>query len=112
MLQTGEIKIKFHNCHLHGTQNKYRTICLTENNARVYVKEHQLIFFLNLNNPTSRSRPMSELKKLEISHICHRKNCVNIEHLSQEPHAINMARKTCKQNKKCIGHGVLKDCII
>ena len=47
-----------------------------------------------------------------ISHLCHNKICLNIEHLSFEPGHVNIRRNTCKSNNKCFGHDNYADCII
>lgn len=47
----------------------------------------------------------------DISHRCHEKLCVNPDHLSHEPHSINLRRRACKQQTQCRGHGQYKSCI-
>jgi len=39
--------------------------------------------------------------KVEISHICHKVDCVNPAHLVLEPHAVNMERLACKNDRVC-----------
>ena len=48
---------------------------------------------------------------LEVSHLCHMPLCVNIEHLSLEPHNVNTERQKCKNRGECCGHGVYNDCL-
>ena len=49
----------------------------------------------------------------ETSHLCHNKLCVNIDHLSLEPHSVNTQRRACVTNGRCIGHGApYKNCIL
>ena len=43
-------------------------------------------------------------KGYEISHLCHNKRCVNYEHLSYEPKAVNAARNQCCHSRVCITH--------
>lgn len=39
--------------------------------------------------------------KVECSHICHNKLCVNVNHIVLEPHAINLDRLHCKNQGLC-----------
>ena len=48
---------------------------------------------------------------LHVSHLCHRKICVNFEHLSLEPASINNSRKTCLDKQQCTGHDSYAKCI-
>ena len=50
--------------------------------------------------------------RLEISHRCHNKLCVNYQHLSQETRSTNGHRNTCKTSGTCSGHGHFQDCIL
>lgn len=51
----------------------------------------------------------------EMSHLCHNKKCLCINHLNYEPRTINQQRKTCNDsslvNKICVGHGDYPNCI-
>ena len=47
----------------------------------------------------------------DISHICHNKMCINLAHLTREPHHINMARKQCCGTGICFGHNEQPNCI-
>ena len=40
-----------------------------------------------------KQRDLPELK--EISHLCDDKRCINVNHMNEEPHKINMGRKGC-----------------
>lgn len=46
-----------------------------------------------------------------VSHLCHYKKCMNIQHLSLEPGEINVQRNSCRQSKTCCGHDGFKNCI-
>ena len=48
----------------------------------------------------------------EISHLCHNKNCIQIEHLQLEPKSVNMSRKMCVSGRQCIGHGQYPPCLL
>ena len=40
-------------------------------------------------------------REMDVSHICHNPLCVNIEHLTKEPHIINMHRIECANVNFC-----------
>lgn len=42
-----------------------------------------------------------EGRALDVSHICHKANCINPEHLVLEVHNTNMDRITCKLQNTC-----------
>ena len=54
---------------------------------------------------------------VEASHLCHTKGCINPDHLSAEPHGINMNRIACYNETKvrghhmCFGHGAYPSCL-
>lgn len=48
---------------------------------------------------------------MHVSHRCHEKFCVRIDHLSYEPANINQIRKQCDNNKVCITHPGYENCI-
>ena len=48
----------------------------------------------------------------DVSHLCHRKDCVNPAHLVIEPHLVNCeSRDACSPYKICQGHIGRPDCI-
>ena len=49
---------------------------------------------------------------MRLSHLCHVKFCVNLEHLIIEPLATNIQRNGCRGNHKCVGHGNSPDCLL
>lgn len=49
--------------------------------------------------------------KHDISHLCHEPLCVEISHLSSEPHSINNNRQHCKNIGRCLGHSGYAPCI-
>ena len=53
-----------------------------------------------------------KLPKLQASHLCHVKNCINTAHLSLESNVINQQRKRCVFLNKCQGHPGYAACII
>jgi hypothetical protein len=38
---------------------------------------------------------------LDISHVCHKKLCVNPDHLSHEEHVVNVDREICRRKGQC-----------
>lgn len=66
---------------------------------------HQIVYSLNFGIPLDRERH-------DVSHKCHNRLCVNIDHLSYEPRAINVNRNTCKEEHHCRGHGQFRQCIL
>jgi hypothetical protein len=52
---------------------------------------------------------------IDLSHICHNRDCAEFTHLIWEPHLINLLRNYCKALKQCCGHFIgnirLPDCI-
>ena len=47
-----------------------------------------------------------------VSHLCHNKICVNFDHLVYEPSCINMQRKQCVSQGKCVNHGKYETCLL
>ena len=48
----------------------------------------------------------------DVSHLCHNTLCLNPNHLSLEPHAINNNRQRCKIERTCLHHNNYADCIV
>ena len=73
-----------------------KTIRLSNNKTRkIQLPIFHVVYFLSLSNP---SPPR---KGFEFSHRCHKTKCVKLDHLSLEPHSINLHRKTCKKLRFC-----------
>ena len=47
----------------------------------------------------------------DASHLCHNKTCINAEHLTLEPRALNCQRRRCKRLNVCQKHHGYPDCI-
>ena len=108
LYENDEIIITRSGCHIHKksakSTNDYKTVELSN---KIYVKEHQLIFFLYYHECSNQTQ--------EISHLCNNKKCINIRHLSLEPHCVNMQRKSCHSTgpralRACKGHFPYNDC--
>lgn len=65
---------------------------------------HRLIYFLGNNCHFSNSA-------YHVSHRCHTKLCIKLEHLSLEPSEINNERNLCRPNRTCKGHDGYENCI-
>ncbi len=48
----------------------------------------------------------------DISHLCGNSLCMQISHLSLEPHFVNCQRKTCHEFHVCHGHGDYAKCLL
>lgn len=83
----------------------YPSLRVTFRGRRIRLRVHRLTFYL-LNN----AEPLN--CSMHVSHLCHEKLCINIEHLSYEPNAINCQRNLCYEENKCFGHQGYKHCII
>ena len=46
----------------------------------------------------------------DVSHTCHRKDCVSGEHLVYEPKSVNAQRRSCVLLRRCFGHAPSSDC--
>lgn len=95
-------------CHLwYGDSNQdgYGIIRPLFRNKKQTFTVHRLQYFLA--NNCKFSNP-----NYHVSHLCHNKKCINIEHLSFEPAEINVARNHCKRTKTCYGHDGFKNCIL
>lgn len=53
---------------------------------------------------------LSDIKGFDVSHICHNSLCITFQHLSLEPHAVNIQRKNCVSEKRCTSHSPYRDC--
>ena len=69
------------------------------------VRVHRLQYFLKNNCPQM-------FTAVHVSHLCHVKGCINIEHLSYETAAVNRCRNECFKNGECQGHRGYAKCIL
>ncbi|PJE77853.1 hypothetical protein CI610_03218 [invertebrate metagenome] len=49
---------------------------------------------------------------LDCSHLCHNSLCINVDHISLEPHFINNNRQYCLNSNICHGHVGFRDCLL
>ena len=62
---------------------------------------HRLMYWLAGGTPTA-----------QISHLCHNKRCVRLEHLRDESAELNSMRNTCNKEKFCKGHTDAPPCMV
>ena len=51
-------------------------------------------------------------KPPNVSHSCHSKLCVEVEHLVYEPSVVNAQRRSCVTFARCCGHSPYPDCML
>lgn len=92
------------------TQNGYGVVrkCIDGHTFRLYAHRVALLYATSMTAlPDGR----------QCSHLCHKKLCVNIAHLSVEPQSVNNNRNQCKNERVCSRNHVdsdgsfLPDCI-
>ena len=103
--QNNIIKDQF-NCHIwQKAKNSggYGVIKLSEKGRSRTVLLHLLIYYLRKGQIPSEEE--------NVSHLCHKTLCINIDHLTVEPHRVNCQRSTCNEKKECLGHDPYPSCI-
>ena len=65
---------------------------------------HQVVYALN--SGTALNLPLHD-----VSHRCHNRLCVNMDHLSYEPKVVNAQRNPCRELNQCRGHLPFLPCI-
>jgi len=66
----------------------------------VFLRVHRLVFMLHTGT-TMLPTHNNDGQLMDVSHICHHPACCNFDHLSYEPHVINMDRLTCQGLNTC-----------
>ena len=122
LYRDNEIRIGANGCHfvLNNRDDYPPVITLTfkskTDGEKVKTQVRLHILFYYLETGLVPDREIRETK-LEMSHICSKSACVNVQHLSVEPHQINCDRRTCVSlhsqdcHVKCRGHGTYRECI-
>ena len=115
LYKINEIKILKSGCHQWMRACSGRTRCrrilkrgygvmkLTYDGKSHTVFVHRLVYYLHHRKDCTPGT--------EISHLCHKTDCINLSHLNMEPHAVNMQRQKCKEQRSCTMHGVHPACI-
>ena len=64
---------------------------------------HRLVYMLS-----------GKVPKFQVSHLCHEKLCIKLEHLIDDTPRQNSERNTCKDSKDgtCTGHGDRPRCMV
>ena len=93
--------------HWTGLVNKdgYGIVRPTFRGKRVKLTVHRLAYYLHYDSHFLNART-------HVSHICHKKTCINILHLSYEPQRINNERKVCVAEGICRRHRGYAECIL
>lgn len=71
---------------------------------RLKLLVHRLAYFIE-------KSPIELSPCIHVSHLCHNKLCINLDHLSYESNSVNNARKVCQANGECTGHRGFRRCI-
>ena len=69
---------------------------------------HRLVYSLTSGKPVG----LANERGFHVSHLCHHPLCVDFTHLSYEPGAVNLQRRTCKQLGQCKEHRPYPPCIL
>ena len=75
----------------------------SHNGKRLNLKVHRLMYFIHHKNPIP--------SDMHVSHLCHVRNCITLDHLSLEPQQVNNSRLVCKNDGLCTGHHGYLDCL-
>ena len=92
-------------------QGGYGIVSKTFGGHRYRLYAHRAVFL-------HESGLLSIPDELEMSHLCHNKQCVRYDHLIIEPHVINNNRQHCKAEGTCTRNHFdsngqkLKDCLV
>ena len=95
------------NCHIWtGKCNSsgYGFLKFTFRGRQIKCRVHRLAFFLRHN--------VLLMPNMHVSHLCHTKLCLRVEHLSYEPQRINNNRTVCKNEGMCYGHYAFPSCLL
>ncbi|KAH3835674.1 hypothetical protein DPMN_109033 [Dreissena polymorpha] len=84
----------------------YAVLRATVAGKRIHFLAHRLAFFLHFLGT------MMLIDTMNVSHICHNKKCIKVEHLSYEPQSVNNSRKKCLATRECTGHHGYPKCIL
>jgi hypothetical protein len=79
-------------------KENYPQLRITFRGRRMRIRAHRLVYYLRVNfflDPD-----------LHVSHLCHNRYCININHLNYEGVGMNNERKTCLSERRCMGHRV------
>jgi hypothetical protein len=82
----------------------YPRVRVTLRGEQMHLGVPRLVYFFSIG-----CRPLD--RGIHISHLCHNKRCISLDHLSYEPAIINYWRNYCnKVVHVCIGHGQFPYC--
>ena len=93
-----------------GGKAVYSTLTVTfpwKKKIKKTVSSHRFAYMLHTKNFDLSS-------DMQVSHRCHNRRCVNIDHLSYEPPNVNQDRQICRGifPTRCNMHAPYKDCLL
>ena len=68
---------------------------------------HRLKYIL-----VNKIKSLNDIGNSDISHLCHNKACLHADHLSLEPHEVNLSRRCCINIGICQHHHPYQDCLL
>ena len=87
-----------------GRYGRMRNPFYKHANQPAYMRIHRLVYLLHhIDEFSDFIVPKTDTngQDLEVSHICHNRLCVNIDHLVLESHMTNCSRRECVAKKIC-----------
>jgi len=96
-------------CKLGGGQTAYSTLTITFpwNKKKKTVSCHRFAYMLHM-------QCFDLSSDMQVSHRCHKRRCINTDHLSYEPASVNKDRQICRGifPTRCKSHAPYKDCLL
>ena len=96
-------------CKLGGETARYSTLSVTFPwiKLKKTIYAHRLIYMLN-------TKQFELPKDMQVSHKCHNRRCINMQHLSLEPQYVNRDREQCREliPVRCKTHFPYDNCIL
>ena len=84
----------------------YPRVYFSYNKRKFHPNLHAFIFKV-----TNNIAPHTSFEGQEVSHLCHNKMCINIDHIRLEPKKINLDRMKCNAHKHCFRHDTYEKCM-
>ena len=83
----------------------YGFVTVTFRGCRKILTAHRLAYYISHSSHYL-------IPNMHVSHLCHNKLCVNLQHLSYESDSVNKKREICKHEGECKGHRGHRRCIL
>ena len=94
-------------CHLYRGSRRNDGYC-----HLTYINELNTNTSISVHRAAKMVQKQAKLPKLQASHLCNNKICINVEHINLEANVINNQRKRCASANRCFGHPGYPACII